>query len=120
MSKITCYLKTIACREFRLNMLVSYFWDIFLRHCSEDITEDISRLRSASFTRNKVSWWTPFQMFRGTSSSGPMSIGILERSLLLHMRRKVTTGLRVDLFIPLMTISPQVQLESAPPQLATG
>ena len=55
-------------------------------------------------------------MFRGTSSSVFISLGMiirLEMSMLLGMTRKGTTGLRVDLFCPYYDIYPKKQLKVA-------
>ena len=50
-------------------------------------------------------------MLGGTLPNGLMSIRIpisLEKSILLGIRRKGATGLRAYLFVPIMTIHPQV------------
>ena len=61
-------------------------------------------------------------MFRGTSSSDFMSIGMitsLEMNILLDMTRKSTICLRLNLFVPIMSFL--IQLQVAPPhQLVTG
>ena len=102
--------------------------DIYLEYCSKNITENY-RLRIVDLEMHfsilmRFCCWTYCQMFRGTSSSNIMSIGMitsLEMNILLHMTRKCTRDFRVDLFVPIMSFAPQIQLQVAPPpQLVTG
>ena len=59
MSKITCNSKTIACREFYINMLFSYFWVsdniVKLQTCSSLSSLIIATLRLSLLSKLLVS-----------------------------------------------------------------
>ena len=60
MSKITCNLKTIAFREFRINMLFSYFWASYnivkFQTCSSWHSWVIATFRLSLLSKSLITW----------------------------------------------------------------